>query len=239
MEITVYSSDVPAGVPGRLEKMLPEVFSELPGPLREALAGLAEPLELRAGETIYEEGDAADALFFLEEGWVRLYRLEADGREATVLVLEPGELFGEEALAGEGTRATGAETLAPSRVLRFEREGFLRLWREHGQLALWTLARLAERLRGAQRRYRERRYHEVLPRLARLLIEQMRPGREGLEVTLSHEQMGHLVGASRDTVTRALGELAMRDLLEINYRRIVILDVEAVRALALERGGAS
>ncbi len=217
--------------------MLPEVFSELPEPLREALAELAEPLVLRAGKTIYEEGDAADALFFLEEGWVRLYRLEADGREVTTLVLDPGELFGEEALAEGRPRATGAEALAASRVLRFERAAFLRLWREHEALAPWTLARLVERLHAAQRRYRERRYYEVLPRLARLLIEQMRPGREGLEVTLSHRQMGHLVGASRDTVTRALGELAMRDLLEINYRRIVILDVEAVRALALDRGG--
>ncbi len=216
--------------------MLPEVFSELPKPLREALAELAEPLALRAGKTIYEEGDAANALFFLEEGWVRLYRLEPDGRAVTTLVLDPGDFFGEEALVEGRPRATGAEALAASRVLRFERAAFLRLWEEQEALVPWVLARLVERLHAAQRRYRERRYYEVLPRLARLLVEQMRPGREGLEVTLSHQQMGHLVGASRDTVTRALGELAMRDLLEINYRRIVILDVEAVRALALDRG---
>jgi CRP-like cAMP-binding protein len=66
----------------------------------------------------------------------------------------------------------------------------------------------------------------------------MKPGREGIEVTLSHRQIGYLIGANRDTVTRALGELALADLLEINYRRLVILDPEALRRLAGEPVGA-
>ena len=202
-----------------------------PVDLPEALADALEPLSLRAGREVFAEGEPAAALYLVASGWVRLYRLSPKGREVTTLVLDPGELFGEEALEEEGRYAHHAEALTPAQVLRLPRPGLLAAWRS-AEVRRWLLERIVRRLHGAQDRYRERRYHEVLPRLAALLVEQMRPGREGLEVPLSHEQMSHRLGTGRDTVTRALGALALRDLLEINYRRVVVLDPEAVRRLA-------
>jgi len=208
-------------------RMGPEETVDLPAALADAL----EPLELRAGRGLFAEGEEAEAVFLVASGWVRLYRLTPRGRELTTLVLEPGDLFGEEALAEGARYVHHAEALTPAQVLRIVRQELLAAW-EQAEVRRWVLARLVLRLQAAQERYRERRFHEVLPRLAALLVRQMRPGREGLEVHLSHEQMSHRLGTGRDTVTRVLGALALRDLLEINYRRVVVLDPEALRRLA-------
>ena len=206
--------------------------SEASVPVPEALADAFEPLPVRAGRELFAQGEPARALFLLEEGWVRLYRLGPRGREITTLVLDPGELFGEEALLPEGRYAHHADALTAVRVLRFERAGLLAAWEASPEVRRWVLGRLVRRLHAAQNHYRDHRFRRVLPRLAALLIEQMQPGKEGLEVRLSHEQMSHRLGSGRDTVTRVLGALAMRDLLEINYRRVVVLDPDAVRRLA-------
>lgn len=211
--------------------MLSQGPTDLPGVLEEAL----EPLELRASRGLFAEGEAADAAFVVVSGWVRLYRLSPGGRERTTLVLDPGDLFGEEALLEDPRYIHYAEALTPARVLRLPRAALLEAWAVP-EVRRWVLAQLVRRLHAAQDRYRERRFHEVLPRLAALLVEQMKPGQEGLEVHLSHEQMSHHLGTGRDTVTRALGALALRDLLEINYRRVVVLDPEALRRLALGLG---
>lgn len=205
---------------------------ELPEPVAGVLEPLLEPLKLRAGKELFAGGEEAHALYLVRSGWVRLFRLAEGGREVTTLVLDPGELFGEEALSEGGVYGHHAEALTPAEVLRLPRAALMPAWAESPALRRWLLERLVRRLHAAQDRYRERRYHEVLPRLAALLVRQMRPGQEGLEVHLSHEQMAHRLGTGRDTVTRVLGALAMRDLLEINYRRVVVLDPEALRRLA-------
>ncbi|HGY09497.1 MAG TPA: Crp/Fnr family transcriptional regulator [Oceanithermus profundus] len=206
--------------------------SETSVPVPEALAEAFAPVPVRAGRELFAQGEPAEALYLLETGWVRLYRLSPRGREMTTLVLDPGELFGEEALLPEGRYGQHADALTAVRVLRLERAGLLAAWEASPEVRRWVLARLVRRLRATQDRYREHRFRRVLPRLAALLVEQMQPGQEGLEVHLSHEQMSHRLGAGRDTVTRALGALAMRDLLEINYRRVVVLNPDAVRRLA-------
>jgi CRP-like cAMP-binding protein len=204
----------------------------LSGSVAAVLEPLLERVRLRPGKELFAEGDEAHALYLVGSGWVRLFRLAAEGREVTTLVLDPGELFGEEALAEAGRYGHHAEALTPAEVWRLPRALLMEHWAASPEVRSWVLEHLVRRLHAAQGRYRERRYHEVLPRLAALLVRQMQPGREGLEVHLSHEQMAHRLGTGRDTVTRVLGALAMKDLLEINYRRVVVLDPEALRRLA-------
>ncbi len=219
------------GEPVKLGGMQREPAVGIPEAVARLLEPLLEPLQLRAGKELFAGGEQAAALYLVRSGWIRLFRLAPGGREITTLVLQPGDLFGEEALAA-AAYSHHAEALTPAKVARLPRAALLALWGESRELRSWVLERLVRRLHSAQDRYRERRYYEVLPRLAALLVRQMQPGREGPEVHLSHGQIAHLLGVGRDTVTRALGSLALRDLLEINYRRVVVLDPEAVRQLA-------
>jgi len=200
--------------------------------VRAALEPKLEAVSLRAGKTIYDRGDRAERLFVVEDGCVRLFRVVEDGREVTVGVAEKGALFGEEVFGEDEVYGTYAETISRSLLFSIRRDDLNSLWRRFPMLRRYLLAELVRRLRSSQNFYAQLRFTDVKPRLARVLLRYMKPGREGLEVTLSHRQIGYLIGANRDTVTRALGELALEDLIEINYRRLVILDPEALRKLA-------
>ena len=214
--------------------MLPRRWAELSEPVRAALEPLLERAQLRAGKAIYDQGNPASRLYLVEKGCVRLFRVGKDGREITVGVVEAGSIFGEEALSEEESYQTYAETISRSVIFSLRRDDVRSLWRRYPSLRRYLLTELARRLHEVQNFYVQLRFAGVMPRLARVLLRYMEPGREGLEVALSHRQIGYLIGANRDTVTRALGELALAGLLEINYRRLVILDPEALRRLAGE-----
>ena len=217
--------------------MLPGRWAKLPESVKAALEPRLESGSFRAGKLIYDQGDPAHRIFVVESGCVRLFRVDGSGREITVAVVENGALFGEEGLLEQGDYQTYAETVSRSLLFSIRRDNVQALWRRFPVLRRHLLSELAQRLRATQNFYAQLRFAEVVPRLARVLLKYMKPGREGLEVTLSHRQIGYLIGANRDTVTRALGELALADLLEINYRRLVILDPEALRRLAGEPYG--
>jgi len=90
---------------------------------------------------------------------------------------------------------------------------------------------LTERLWRVQNWMKELRYQEVRPRLVRMLLNLMREGERGLEVALSHQDLAHLIGSTRETVTKILGELASAGLLELGYRKVIVRDPERLAAL--------
>jgi len=219
---------------GKLLFMQMPNLAELPRAAREALEGALEAASYRAGKPLYDQGDPAERLYAVVEGGVRLFRVDGTGREVTVAVVGKGSFFGAAALRDGASYSTYAETISQTRLFSIDHAKLAPLWNKYPSLRRFLLAETVRLLRNTQNFYAQQRFAEVAPRLARVLLRHMRPGREGLEVNLSHRQIGYLIGANRDTVTRMLGELALAGLLEINYRRLVVLDPKALRRLAGE-----
>ena len=86
-------------------------------------------VEYQAGETVYFPGDPSDTLYTLHHGRVRLAYLDESGRRLTLAIINPGELFGETALAGEEKRRWIAETLEDTVLCIIHKDDFLRLAR--------------------------------------------------------------------------------------------------------------
>lgn len=212
--------------------MSPDFIAQLPPEARAEAERVFHSFTTRRNQYIYYPEDPAKTLYYLLEGWVRLFQLGAQEEEITLTVVEAGDIFGEGALLPGQQYGVFAETLTDCTLLSASQEDLLRLTSRFPEVQNALVLLLSHRLRKTEERLRDLRFKEVLPRLAKALLAAMRPGQEGLEVTLSHQDLAHLAGSTRETVTKVLGELAMNESIELGYRRILILRPEALQQVA-------
>ncbi len=231
---------VKAATPGDLAKQghLSEVdiFRDLAPAEIEALGKRAPMKTVPAGTVFYTPEERGEVLFILKVGRVRLYRLSPDGKAFTTAIVEAGTIFGEMAILGQGMHDSYAESLTPCVLCLMSREDVKTLLLGDPRIALRITETLGRRLLEAERRLSDFAFKPLSRRLAALLVmlaereppRLFRPGRR--EVRYTHEQLGELAGTYRETVTKVLNELREGGLIELKRGRIVLLDVEALRA---------
>lgn len=212
--------------------MTPEFIVNLPPEARAEAEQVFRSFTARRNSYVCYPEDEARTLYYVLEGWVRLFQLGAQEEEITLTVVGAGEIFGESALLPGERYGMFAEPLVDCELLSASREDLLRLMSRFPEAQAAFVLLLSRRLRKTEERLRDLRFKEVLPRLAKALLSAMHKGKGGLEVTLSHQDLAHLAGSTRETVTKVLGELAMTDTIELGYRRILILKPEALKLLA-------
>lgn len=212
--------------------MIPQFLAALPPEARGEAERVFHPFAARRGSYLCYPEDEARTLYYVKEGWVRLFQLGAQEEEITLTVVGAGEIFGEAALLPEGRYGVFAEPLVDSELLSASREDLQRLMSRFPAAQTAFLILLSQRLRKAEERLRDLRFKEVLPRLAKALLAAMREGEEGYEIILSHQDLAHLAASTRETVTKVLGELALEETIELGYRRILVLRPEELRRVA-------
>ncbi|MBO1437575.1 Crp/Fnr family transcriptional regulator [Meiothermus sp. CFH 77666] len=213
--------------------MTPEFIATLPPEARIEAERVFRSFTARRSSHVCYPEDEAKTLYFVQDGWVRLFQLGPQEEEITLTVVGAGDIFGEGALLPGERYGVFAEPLVDSELLSASREDLLRLTSRFPEVQAAFVQLLSRRLRKAEERLRDLRFKEVLPRLAKALLSAMRRGEEGLEVTLSHQDLAHLAGSTRETITKVLGELALDDTIELGYRRILILKPDALRQVSL------
>lgn len=219
--------------PAKLTNMTPEFIAALPSEARAETERVFRSFTARRSTYVCYPEDEAKTLYFVMDGWVRLFQLGPQEEEITLTVLGLGEIFGEGALLPGERYEVFAEPLVDCELLSASREDLLRLNSRFPEAQAAFVLLLSRRLRKAEERLRDLRFKEVLPRLAKALLSAMRKSEAGLEVTLSHQDLAHLAGSTRETITKVLGELAMKDAIDLGYRRILILNPEALRRVSL------
>ncbi len=184
------------------------------------------------GEILFHEGEFGDHLFLILEGKVKLGHASTDGRESLMAVLGPGEMFGELSLFDPGLRAATATALTQARVLRLGNTQLMPWLAGRPEVAAALLQALARRLRRTNEAMADLVFSDVPGRVAKALMElgekfgTLIPG--GLLVThdMTQEELAQLVGASRETVNKALADFAQRGWISLESRQVLILDVE-------------
>jgi CRP-like cAMP-binding protein len=204
------------------------MFQELGLEARQAAARAFQPLRVRRGAVLYREGEAADGLYLVREGLVWLERSGLGEEAATLGVVGPGGLLGEEALVGERRRTGGATALTYAELLFAPKEPLLALVASFPETQALFLKALYARLKAAEERLWEVRHLSVAQRLARLLLDLGGGG----EVGLSHQDLARMVGATRETVTKLLGEWALQGVVDLGYRRVEVRDPKALARLS-------
>ena len=209
------------------------------------LAHRARDTHLERGEMLgkpQEEGD--EELYVLKEGRVQLYVKIPDGGEVTLSVVEGGSIFGELALSRLRSGEVYARALVPSLVCSLKAQHVQQLLESSPQVGIATVRLLSERLRDAEVRLAELAYMQVPARLANLILRLsmsegiMTPEGIRIETPYTHKQLGTMIGAQREAVTRAMTELQEKAVVELVGRRIHIRDHEGLEREAEARSAA-
>lgn len=207
-------------------------FQGLAPELTEQLAGIASLKSYQAGETIFYDGDPGLGFHLVAEGRVKIFKSAPDGKEQILHLFGPGEPFGEVAIfLGRGYPAQ-ALALVETRTVFFPRAALRDLITRNPDLAFGLMAVLSLRLVRFTALLESVTLKEVPARLASFILDLSGDGRDQVELTVSKGQLASLLGASPETISRALGRLKNAGLISEEKPMLSILDHSRLRDVA-------
>jgi CRP/FNR family transcriptional regulator, cyclic AMP receptor protein len=228
----------------REDRVDPEVlkkaplFAGLEDDAATALSSAMGTLYLNKGDVLFHEGDSEDRLYIVVSGKIKLGRTGSAGRENLLAVLGPGQMFGELSVFDPGPRSTTATAVTACELRTLEHDELIPWLTDRPEVAQGLLGQLAARLRRANDVVADLVFSDVPGRVAKQLLELAKrfgdKRDDGMHVhhDLTQEELAQLVGASRETVNKALADFAARGWIRLEPRSVTILDVERVERRA-------
>ena len=208
------------------------LFTALDEAAAVSLRDSMDTVKIAKGSILFKEGDDGEHLYVIVNGKLKLGTSSGDGRENLLSILGPGEMFGELSLFDPGPRTSTATAVTDAKLLSLGHEKVIPWLKQHPEVSLQLLTRLSQRLRRTNEAVGDLVFSDVPGRVAKALIDLGdRFGKttpEGLLVNhdLTQEELAQLVGASRETVNKALADFAGRGWLKLDGRSVLIADVE-------------
>jgi CRP/FNR family transcriptional regulator len=206
------------------------LFCNLPPAALQRLSEITGSATYPKGATLFVEGQAARGVFILCTGHVKLSTSSADGKTLILRISEPGDLLGLPATISGRVYEVTAEVIEPTQANFIGRNDFLSFLREHGEAALRVAQELSETYQSA---FAEMRTiglsHSAGEKLARFVLEWSanHPSQDGaikFTMTLTHEEIAQMIGASRETVTRLFADFKKKNFLQIKGSTVTIKD---------------
>jgi len=214
------------------------IFQGLAEEERARLAALARIKLYKPRESIVEKGDPARELFVLLRGRAKVLTRGAEGADAALNVMGPGQVFGEVALLDGQPRSATVIALEKCEIAVVDVQAFRDFLLASPPVALKLLGVMAGRVRELTTRLEDRAFLDVPARLAKQLLwlahnhgEPTAAGAQ-IEVRLSQQELGDLIGATRESVNKHISEWTRSGVLKQGRDRIELLDLEALRMVA-------
>ncbi len=206
-----------------------DLFQDLSHDEMEMLDRTTRMTTVEKGRVIYRQDDRAQGLFLLKTGRVRLSRITPSGKKLDLAILDPGTFFGEMPLLGERMRNAYAEAVEDCLLCVMSQHDIEQLVVKNPQVGLRMIAVLSRRLSESEARLEDLAYRSVPARLASVLL---RLGKgESVVEGITHEELGDIVGAYRETVTKTLNEFQAAGFVKLGRRRVQILDPAGLTTL--------
>ena len=193
------------------------------------LAGIAREVTLAPGAILFEQGEESDGLYIVIAGIVRIYLTADDGREATISLLEDGEMIGEIALLDGLPRSAGAAALTETRLLFIPHAPFIELLDGSPRLSRQIMLMLCERLRAANKQVDQAIFHDLRYRLLVLLRQiavihgRIEKDVAVVDLDVTQGMLAQMLGASREAVNKQLRTLAKEGRVVMDGRQIRVL----------------
>lgn len=189
-----------------------------------SLAAQARELNFRKNSVLMSEGDLGESMYVIKSGSVKVYVSDSEGRELVLYEQGPGAVIGDISLLDDEPRSASVITLEASSALMIGKQAFLDCLRTSPEMAINLIRSLTQRLRDATEGSRSLALDNVYRRLADKLQE-MAEGDDppSLPKKYSHQELGNMIGASREMVGKIMAELVKGEYLEIREGRIHLM----------------
>ena len=203
-------------------------FCDLPKDTLQDLEKIKYASGYPQGAVLFVEGQGPRGIYIICSGRVKLSTTSRDGKTLILRIAEAGEVLGLHASVSGKPYELTAETLQPCQLDFVKREDFQRFLQNHGDACLNAAQHLSQNCQSAYEMIRALGLsHSVSEKLARLLLEWAsdgEPTKDGIrvKVALTHEEMAQLIGTSRETVTRLLGEFRDKQLAQLHGSTLLI-----------------
>lgn len=222
-----------------IELLSHPLFTVLSDAARRELCQAVLRRRVRRAETVYTAGGPADAAYLIRRGRVKVSRISSDGREITICLCHPGDLFGEESLVLEAARVCQAQALDECSLLALPQPLLVQLMQAEAAFAVELARLMGQRREQAEDQIEDLAFRDVGARLARLLItlaaRQGSAPEEGhtvLNARLTHQELANCVGTTRETLTLTIDRFRADGWIRFEGRMIALCDGAALRARA-------
>ena len=199
----------------------------------------------RAKDIIFTPGDPDDQLYFLQEGTVRLYKIYGDYKEATIALLKDTGIFGKLSLIKDRWQDVFAEAVTDVRVAGVQKATLTEVIKRRPEFAMKLFSSFSERLRQSDEVIESLLHREVSTRLATLLLNLAERFGESngsgtvLSVRLTHQELANMIASTREAVSKVMSEFQRDGSIEVQNRKIVLVNKEAIAGRAFGPSGLS
>ena len=210
-----------------------EIFQDLTQLEMEQMDRTTTMSTCEPGRVFYGPDEAGEVLFLLKSGRVQLYRLSPDGKKLVVSILEPGAIFGEMSLIGQGMHNAFAQAIEECTLCVMSRMDVEHLLVNKPQVGLRIMEVMARRLQDAESKLEDMAFKSIPSRLASLLIKLSDSNsNNGTVMGYTHQDLAEMIGTYRETTTQTLNDFKNQGWINIERKRIDILDHASLEVLA-------
>jgi CRP/FNR family cyclic AMP-dependent transcriptional regulator len=180
-----------------------------------------------AKSTIIYAGDRCESLYFIMRGSVTVLIEDDEGREMIVAYLNDGDFFGEMGLFDQDTRSAWVRTKTECEVAEISYNKFQELSRQRPEFLFALATQMAGRLRNTTRKVGDLAFLDVTGRVARTLLDlchepDAMTHPEGMQIKITRQEIGRIVGCSREMVGRVLKALEEQGLVNVKGKTMVV-----------------
>lgn len=216
------------------------VFCDLPIAALQAFESIKYASAYPPRAVLFAEGQSPRGIFVLCKGRVKLSLCSSDGKTLILRIAAPGEVLGLSATVSGTPYEVRAETVDPCQVNFVRRDDFLRFLKQHSDACLQVAKELGGKYTSAVGDIRAVVLtHSAEEKLAKLLLDWS--GKQGeaskamprLKLAFTHEEIAHMIGTSRETVTRLFSDLKKRQIVQHKGKTVLIRNKAALKAMAM------
>lgn len=199
------------------------------------IGSLARVRNYKKSMIVFMEGEPGEALFFIISGKVKISKMTEDGREQILHILQNGDVFAEVVLIDGGPYPATAEVIEGGQIGMLMNDDIENLIRANPDIAIKLLRLMSKRLRLAQIQVRDMALKDTYGRLASMLLmlakdhgQETACGKK-IDLPLSRQELANLVGTTRETVTRILGDFKKFKCIELDKQAITIVNEDKLK----------